>query len=185
MILSAMVTLLILSLLLVTLYVGVATWRLGALPDSISSMVYVLPEGGWRWLWTAWLWMVALLTCIPAIEALSYKGLEVFGFFTLVCLGFTGAMPLFLKEMIRTHYILSIAGGIFSQVCVLIICPWFLALWLLMVWFLLDSLTAGDKPRWYDHKSVLISEAICYASYIGSLLVFFLTLNSQLSTLNL
>ena len=165
-----MVTLLILSLFLVTLYVGVTTWKLGALPDSISSMVYVLPEGGWRWLWTAWLWVVALLTCIPTIEALSVKQLEVFGFFTLLGLGFTGAMPLFLKEMIRTHYILSIAAGIFSQVCVLIICPWFLSLWLLIVWFLLDSLTAGDSPRWYDHKAVFISEAICYASLYGSLI---------------
>ena len=173
-----MVTLLILSLFMVTLYVGVTTWKLGALPDSISSMVYVLPEGGWRWLWTAWLWVVALLTCIPTIEALSVKELEVFGFFTLLGLGFTGAMPLFLKEMIRTHYILSIAAGIFSQVCVLIICPWFLSLWLLIVWFLLDSLTAGDKTRWYDHKAVFISESICYVSLLGSLLVHFLTLNS-------
>ena len=165
-----MVTLLILSLLLVTLYVGVATWRLGALPDSISSMVYVLPEGGWRGLWTVWLWAVALLTCIPAIEALSTKSLEVFGFFTMACLAFTGAMPLFLKDQIRTHYALAIAAGILSQVCVLFICPWFLALWLLLVWCLLDGIAAGDSPRWYDHKAVFISEAICYASLYGSLI---------------
>jgi hypothetical protein len=168
-----MVTLLFLSLFLVTLYVGVTTWKLGELPDSISSMVYVLPEGGWRWLWTVWLWAVALLTCIPAIEALRPKSLEVFGFFTMACLVFTGAMPLFLKDQERTHHILAIAGGIFSQIVVLFVSPWFLALWLLMVWLLLDSLTASETPRWYDGKSVFISEAICYASFFGSLIFNF------------
>jgi hypothetical protein len=65
---------------------------------------------------------------------------------------------------------LAIAAGILSQVCVLFICPWFLALWLLLVWCLLDGIAAGDSPRWYDHKAVFISEAICYASLYGSLI---------------
>ena len=175
-----MFTMLLLSLLLVTLFLGVAIWRLRALPESMSAMVYILPKGGWRWLWTVWLWAVALLTCIPAIEALSQKGLEVFGFFTLACLGFTGAMPVFLKEQNRWHNILGVAGGIFSQVCVLIVCHFFLVSWLLMVWLLIDSLVPSSdpekesKPRWYDKKGVTISECICYTTMFLALCVHFL-----------
>lgn len=178
----SMVTLLLLSLFLVTLYVGVTIWKLRSLPESISAMVYVLPEGGWQWLWTIWLWVVSLLTCIPAIEALSPQGLEAFGFFTLVCFGLVGAMPLFLKEQIRWHYVLAIVGGILSQVCVLLVCHYFLILWMLMLWVLIDSIVPSldeqkdNTPRWYDGKTVFLCEAVCYATTIGSILCYFMFL---------
>ena len=46
---------LLISISLVVLYVGTTIWIKKELPDSISAMVYDLPEGGWRWLWTVWL----------------------------------------------------------------------------------------------------------------------------------
>jgi len=62
-----MIVILIISVLLVVLYVGAAIWRFRALPDSISAMVYALPDGGWRWLWSAWLAIVGILTFAPVV----------------------------------------------------------------------------------------------------------------------
>ena len=60
----------ILSLLMVALGIGAATWKLGELPESISALVYVLPrQGGWRWLWSGWLWAVSLTVGIPLHDA--------------------------------------------------------------------------------------------------------------------
>lgn len=79
------------SILLVALYVGAATWKERELPESISAMVYLLPEGGWRWLWSVWLWIVSLLATIPVISILDTRNMAYLGFFTLACLVFVGA----------------------------------------------------------------------------------------------
>ena len=57
-----MTTLLIISILLVTLYVGAAIWKERELPESISAMVYLLPEGGAQWLWSLWMVVTAIFT---------------------------------------------------------------------------------------------------------------------------
>lgn len=45
-----MITLILVAILLAVLYVGIAIWVTKEIPESVSAMVYVLPDGGWRWL---------------------------------------------------------------------------------------------------------------------------------------
>jgi len=63
-----MATMTILSILMVVSFTGIAIWKMNGLPESISAMVYALPDGGWRWLWSAWLALVSILTFAPVYE---------------------------------------------------------------------------------------------------------------------
>lgn len=61
----------IISILLVVLAVGATIWKNKALPDSISAMVYDLPQGAWQNLWSVWLALVSLTTFAPMIQILD------------------------------------------------------------------------------------------------------------------
>ena len=156
-----MAVMVIVSILLAVSFVGIAIWKLRGIPESISSMVWALPEGAWRWLWSVWLVTVSVLTFAPIIGVLDTVGLGIFGFLPMVCFGFVAAWPLFDQDHAKLHNIVAVIGGVFSQVAVLLICPVWLALWLLMLLALLKPLKS---------KSVMISECICYVAIIGVLI---------------
>lgn len=162
---------LILSVLLAALYLGAASIRLRTLPESVSALVYLLPHGGWQWLWTLWLWAVTFLLTPALIEAMP----DAWRFFALLCVAcllFVGAVPLFDTDHHRLHNALGIASGILSQACVWFVSPWWLLLWLLMAAVGVDAWFVHPRlPRWYDHKGVLIAELICAATVYGSLLI--------------
>ena len=165
-------TLVILSLLLVTLYLGVAIWRKRALPESISSLVYVFR---WRWLWTVWLTAVGILTCAPAIEILDSIGMGFLGFGTLACLVFCAAMPIFVEEQKQWHDILGISACILSQICVFFIDMNWLYAWALFL-FIMGSVfiqPTGWLAKAVNGKGVFVAECICYISYEGSLLAYY------------
>ena len=168
-----MMAMTITSLLLALTFVAFAAWRLDGLPESISATVWALPRGGWRWLWTVWLWAVALLTLIPAIEILSRVDMEALGFGTLACLMFCGSMPLFDRDNLKWHWITGIAGCILSQLCVAIISPWWLVAWALWT-FLMGSTVIqpsdGDMRKLFKGKGVFVAEMICFITVIGALL---------------
>ena len=171
-----MVTLLILSALLAVLYVGAAIGAKRELPDSVSSMVYLLPKTG-QWIWIVWMWMVSLLLAPAMIEAMP-DSLRFIAFLTVASLMFCGAMPVVKDKKNTAHNILGVSAGILSQVCVLFICPWWLLAWLLMVALLFGSLAAFNDsvqtPRICDGKGVFVSETICWISITGSLFCAFL-----------
>lgn len=148
-----------LSILLVVSFVGTTIWKEKELPDSISAMVWVLPEGCWRWLWSIWLVAVSILTFAPAVGILDARGLGVFGFLPMVCLGFVAVLPLFDHEHVKWHYVMAVVGGILSQVTVAFINPWWLSVWLLMA-------VALWKPL--RSKAVMISECLCYVAMVGA-----------------
>lgn len=163
------------SLLLTASFVGVVSWRAKKLPESISALVYALPEK-WQWTWIAWMLAVSFTTMIPVIEVLSLKGAEVLGFVTLACLVFVSVMPLTQeKEM---HYPLAVIAGIVSQMCVAMICPWWLLAWIVMagiigvVAFFKSAFAlindSEEVPVILDGKGVLLAEIICYVTMIGS-----------------
>lgn len=166
---------LILSLLMAVAYVAAVIIKDRKLPDSISALVYALPVGRWRWLWSAWLALVTLLVAPALTAALTAAWwTSLLSDATIICLAMTAAMPLLPGYRNRLHNALGIASGVLSQVCVAVVCPWWLLLWLLMAavavdaWFVHPSL-----PRWYDHKGVLLAECICAATVYGSLLVLY------------
>ncbi len=163
-----MMTFLLISALLVVLYLGAATWRLRKLPDSVSALVYDLPKK-WQWVWSAWLALVTALLAPALTEAMPSEWYAIAAHIFIICLAMTAAMPLVPGSHNRAHYGLSIAAGIFSQVCVAIIGPWWLLVWLLFVGIFFYAITGKDKSV-FDGKGVLVIEIICSLSLIGCLI---------------
>ena len=161
------------SILLVVLYVGAAIWKENEIPASVSAMVWILPKGNWRWLWTVWLWAVALTVTPPLIEVMP-DYIRSIGFLFGALLLFTGAFPLFDTEHVAYHNILGVVSGIISQICVVFVSPWWLLLWSLMFVLVVGSMAAfNDKeemPQMLTGKGVFISEAICWMTLNGAIL---------------
>lgn len=164
-----MTTMLILSLLLVTSFVGGACKRHGELPDSISAMVYDLPSK-LRWLWTVWMVHVSALTLIPAIEVLDHKGLAIVAYFALVFLLLTAVNPLTGKDNEEVHMTLAKIAGLLTQVAVAFIDANWLAC-LMVFLFLYGSIyiqPQGWLAKAVNGKGVFIAEAVCYVSLLGN-----------------
>ena len=172
-----MITLLIISFLLVALYVGAAIWKERKLPDSVSALVWVLPKGSWRWLWTVWMWAVTFTLPPPLIETMP-DDLRALGFLFGALMLFTGAFPLFDSDHVAYHNILGITAGILSQVCVVFLCPWWLLLWSVMFVLIVGSMAAfNDKeevPKILAGKGVFLSEVICWVTLNGAILTEYL-----------
>lgn len=169
-----MTTLLIISILLVTLYVGVAIWKERELPESISAMVYLLPEGGAQWLWSLWMVVTAIITFAPVISILDRQGLGFLGFLSMVLLAFVAVWPLYDKEHTVWHNVFGIAAGVLSQVCVRFICPWWLWLWILFIayeWY--SRKYVHVYPNGITGKSVFIAEVICFTTIICTIFTNF------------
>lgn len=166
-----MTAMIITSILLVVLYVGATIWVKKEIPESISAMVYDLPEGGWRWLWTIWLLLVDVFTFAQVIEILDARGMGYMGFIPMVMIGFVAVWPLFDTQHKRWHNILGIVAGIWSQVDVGLICGLWLWAWLIIPAFLVYCYICERKHKDYsmfEGTLVFISECVCYPTIIGA-----------------
>lgn len=162
-----MMTMLIISIVMAVAYVAAVIIRDKALPDSVSALVYALPKGRWRWLWSAWLAVVTLLMA-PALTAAMAATwwTSLLADATIICLAMTAALPLLPGYHNRLHNALGILAGVLTQVCVLFICPWCLLLWLLFVVALVivafpDKLWATRIIDKIHGKGVFLLEVIC------------------------
>lgn len=162
---------LIIALIVVTVAYSVAAiTKAKKLPDSISAMVYAFGKAG-RWTWTAWIFLCAFLIMPPLIEAMP-DNVRFLAFFMAASLAFCGAMPLMMNEKNTGHYVCGILAGIFSQICVAIICHWCLLWWLLLLiipfcdkkWYL------PGLPMWMINSRLFIIESICWLTTISALL---------------
>lgn len=163
-----MAVMVIVSILLAVSFVGIAIWKLRGNPESISSMVYLLPEGSWRYVWTVWIWCIALMIGPSLIEAMPER-CQFVAFFTMACLSFCGAMPLIRGDRNTAHNIFGMSAGVLSQVCVAIISLWWLLSWCMFLPILIDFYV-NRVNRWYSGKEVFLAECVCYVSMVGSLL---------------
>lgn len=164
-----MIYLTIASIFLVISFLEVATWRTRKLPESISAMVYLLPPQG-QWVWTLWLWAVAITAFAPMVELLDAHGLGVVGFLSMAMLGFVGAMPLFVAEQRRAHNVLAVCAGVVSQFGPALLCvEWLWLWWIIPVLWLLTELWPwlGDR---LGGRVVLVAECICALTVYGSVL---------------
>lgn len=166
---------LILSILLVALGMGAAIWKGRELPESVSAMVWLLPKGGWRWLWMVWLLMADIFTLAPAIEILDAKNLGVLGFLPMVLMAFVAVWPLFDTEHRKWHNAFGIAAGVATQPCVWFICPWWLFGWLLIPAAIIAMYCQPDRMKWLDGKGVTVAEIICYVTLNASVSTYILT----------
>lgn len=168
-----MITLLFVSILTAVVPLVVASVRERRVPVSISAMVYLLPKGGWQWLWTLWLWAIVFTLAPPLIEAMpdSWRFIAVL---MLVTLAITAAMPLSGQENKKFHYRFAIASGILSQLCVLILNPWWLLSWQPMLALVISAFAAYNDedgtPKVCNGKGVFIAEVTCVMSLYAALL---------------
>ena len=166
-------TLLFVSMLTAVVPLVVASVRERQVPASISAMVYLLPKGGWQWLWTLWLWAVAFTLAPPLIEAMP-DGWRFIAALMLASLSFTAAMPLFDQENKKLHYRFAIASGVLSQLCVLILNPLWLLSWLPMLALIVSAFAAHNDedgiPKVCNGKGVFIAEVACVLLLYAALL---------------
>lgn len=98
----------ILSVILLTLFLGFFIYKTKRLPESISALVYELPENK-QWLWSAWLFTIGVCLFSPLVV---YFG--ALGWWLEVCLLGTVLTPLINKDTRVWHYILGIVLCIVS-----------------------------------------------------------------------
>lgn len=163
---TTQIIMVLISILVAVAYLAVATWKDGALPDSISAMVYSFGKAG-RWTWTLWLWTVTFLFTPALLDALEGNPFQFIGFFTVASLMFCGAMPLIAGEKNTLHYVTAIIGAVLSQVCVLMICPLVLLLWFSLV----GLFFAKDAIQQLAGKGVLVMEILCWLTTMLALII--------------
>ena len=150
---------------------GMVLMTRGGVPDSISGLVYNLPSRR-RWLWSGWLVAVALTLMVPLMSALG--DFAWLGWLTAVCLIGAAVTPVIHKDTRRLHNICGVAAGVLSQICVMVLCPWWLLCWFIYVPLIAGSMAAfndsEEMPVVCNGKGVLVSECICAVSLYGSLL---------------
>ena len=132
------------------------------IPQSISSMVYLLDEDR-QWVWSLWLAVVAFLM-MPSLLAAS----EWLGWLTVMCLLGTAVTPIIHEDTYKLHNILGILGGIFSQLCVLVTSPLWLLVWVAMGIF---AIVAYNNDGLIGKYVVLVAEILCAMSLYGALLL--------------
>lgn len=164
---------LILSILLVVLYVGATIWRKRELPESVSAMVFDLRKA-WRWLWQAWLAAVMFLFAPMLFEIIPEEwGAVAHAFCTSLL--FIAVLPLVRSEPNRPHYVLSVVAGVTSQMCVLLICPWWLFVWAVMVslcgWCLASQHGYCKMVHCLSGKGIFVIEVLCWLSLMGALVI--------------
>lgn len=167
-----MVTLLVIAMVLMVACIAAFIIKNKELPKSISAMVYDLPNGGLKWLWTIWVWVISVFTAPSLFELLDAKGLGFVGLFTIGSFLMAGAIPLFQESERKWHNIFATAGWILTQVCTIIICPWWMLVWLLFIALMVAVMVKGYSGilRYLEGKWVFVSEIICSLSLIGAIL---------------
>lgn len=173
-----MIVLLTISVLLVALYVGATIWKHRELPDSVSAMVYYLKKGNSRWIWTVWIW-AATFTLTPVLFEAIPENFGIVAHCFATSMLFVGAMPLVKDSSNTAHNILGVSAGIFSQICVVLICPWWLVIWSFMACLIFGAMArfndSCEIPKVFDGKGITIAELSCYIALVGVLFTYLLT----------
>lgn len=169
-------SMLIASIVLVVGYIGGYVIKNKTLPSSISAMVYDL-EGGWRYLWQCWFGLVTIGVAPSLFEATKDSNFQFLAFLAIGCLMAVSAIPLVKKEKNKAHCVFAICGGVLTQICVAMICPWWLLIWLPMVLlvccFYFGAFNVDNKFfSFIEGKGILLAELACTISLVGSLVSF-------------
>lgn len=141
-----MTTLLLISVLIAVLYVGTTIYIHKELPASISHMVFNLPRK-YQFLWTLFIWAIAFGTCPALLDAMDGSMFQFVGFLFIASLAFIGTLPLIHNDPNTAHSVLAVAAGVLSQLCVLIISPYWLLLWFALLYFVFALSLNGSKVR--------------------------------------
>ncbi len=157
-----MTILLIIATLVALLYIGGATFLHRDLPASVSQLVFSLPRK-YQFLWTLFIWVITFCIAPPLLSVLSESTFQFVGFLTVAALAFVGALPLVYHDANTAHTILANIAGIGTQLCVMLINPW----WLL-VWFVLLPLVIR-APKCLIGKGICLVEIVCFITLVASI----------------
>lgn len=153
------------SLLLITAYTAVVSYKSGGIPSSISATFYRLKHPYW---FCAVMWLTAVLL-MPAILEVSKPGTEWIAFLGCAGMLLVGAAPNFTDDLEGNVHtagaILCLAG---SQLWVAFNCPWVLLLWIAYVVYTVVMMTrrvSGSfisdllwtKPMFWVEVTALVS----------------------------
>lgn len=151
--------------------VGVVLMSRGGIPESVSGMVFGLPVHK-RWVWSAWLVAVALTVMVPLMTALGDAAW--LGWLTVVGLAGAAVTPICNGDTKLLHDVFGVSAGVLSQVCVAVLCPWWLLVWLLWLPLLAGAMAAmndaKDTPRLLEGYGVLAAEVTCAVTLYGCLI---------------
>lgn len=163
---------LLIPIFILIIGLSIIIYKLESIPNSISEIVYYLPN---KFFWIIWIWIITFTTAPNLINSLEGSTWQFLGFLTITTLIFCGAMPLVKKTKNIVHYILGILAGIFSQLCVLILCYKMLLIWLLIIGIgiiIIFNKSQLDKIYNYiENKRVFILEIISAITLYSSILI--------------
>lgn len=94
-------------------------------PDSLSSIAYIIP----KWLFSTWI-MVTGMMLMPALMDVLSPCYQWMGFLMVVGLSCVAASPYYRTEQVRLHYIGAVLCFIFAMLVVWMTRPVLLWLWL-------------------------------------------------------
>jgi hypothetical protein len=145
------------------------TWRDGRLPATVSDMAYNHVEKSRRAHYTLWLW-AATFTLTPALFYLIPEEWEGLAHAYATSIVFCGIMPLVARHRNLTFVVFGLAAGVFSQCCVIALCPW----WML-VWTHLGALVAfvdrrDTVPAMFVGKGVMVIEFVSWFTIASAIL---------------
>lgn len=160
----------ILSVLYITTYTAVVCINQIGIPESISATFYKLRYKAW---FTITMFLTAGLL-MPAILEITPEGYQFVAFLACIGMMFVGVAPNFREGLDRpVHITGAILCILFSQVWVLLTCPW-----VLLVWFGYLAYTAwGMKKHWNGNfiSAFLLTKPMFWVE-VASLFVTYVTL---------
>lgn len=162
--------LVILSIICITAYTGAVCIKCKGIPCSISETFYKL-EHKWWFLVTMWLTAGLLM---PAILEITPESYQFIAFLACTGMAFVGVAPNFREGLDRpVHIIGAILCILFSQVWVLLTCPW-----VLLAWIAYLAYTAwGMKKHWKGNfiSAFMLTKPMFWVE-VASLFVTYVTL---------
>ncbi len=160
----------VIALTVIALYVGamiITRWRTighgsfwDAVPESISSTVYLLPRNG-QWLFTVVMWIVGFCLVIPIMEKVC-DSTRFIAFFMVAGIIGVGTSPLLAKEKNTFHYVCAAVSGVSSQVLVALNQPYLLLTWTLYVGYTLLAKDVSKNLFWVEVLCMLNVFALCF-----------------------
>jgi hypothetical protein len=160
----------------VTVFGLIAYWtkKRGQLPSTVSDMAYNHSARRKRINYTIWLW-VSSFTLTPGLFHLIPEEWEGLAHAYATSIVLCGLIPVLLRQRNLPFVVFGLSACVFSQCCVVVLCPW----WLL-TWTHLGALVAfADRhdtiPGWFVGKGVLVVEFVSWFTIASAILTKLIT----------
>lgn len=161
---------------MVTVFALIIGWtrRDGELPATVSDMAYGHKSKTRRLLYTLWLW-TATFTLTPALFDMMPEEWEGLAHVYATSMVLAGLLPMVRKDRDLWFTVSGLAGGVFSQCCVCVICPWWMLVWTHLAALMVFSDNGDSIPYWIHRKGVFLAEFVSWFCLAAALLTKLIT----------